>query len=113
MAEFPDSETIWEVLLDCNDKNAQKTLSRVIKFALCKLKEIEKDVALAGTTETVTKTFVDSVGNDVSQEVERPKATCIRFVMAMVELLGERAPKSWRKFDSFLEIFFSFMVHSS
>lgn len=113
MAEFPDSQTLWEVLFDCNDKNAQKCLSRVIKFALCKLKEIEKDVALSGATERVTIKFFDSDGNLVSQEIEQPKATCIRFVTLMTEQLTERAPKAWRKFDSFLEIFFSFMVHSA
>lgn len=31
----------------------------------------------------------------------------------MVELLEERAPKNWRKFDSFLEIFHDFMVFSA
>jgi len=31
----------------------------------------------------------------------------------MVELLEERAPKNWRKFDFFLEIFHDFMVFSA
>lgn len=33
--------------------------------------------------------------------------------MHMVEQLSERAPKNWRKMDAFLEIFYSFMVHSA
>lgn len=31
----------------------------------------------------------------------------------MVKLLEERAPKNWRKFDAFLEIFQSLMLHSA
>ena len=31
----------------------------------------------------------------------------------MNKLLEERAPKNWRKFDSFLDIFFVFMVNSA
>jgi len=31
----------------------------------------------------------------------------------MVEQLSDRAPKHWRKFDAYLEIFYSFMVNSS
>ena len=30
----------------------------------------------------------------------------------MVEQLSERAPKNWRKFDAFMDIFFGFMVYS-
>jgi len=41
-----------------------------------------------------------------------PKAICIRFVTLMTQLLSERAPKNWRKFDAFLEIFYAFMVFS-
>ena len=31
----------------------------------------------------------------------------------MTELLAERAPKNWRKFDCFLEIFYAFMIYSA
>ena len=30
----------------------------------------------------------------------------------MIEQLSERAPKNWRKFEAYLDIFYSFMVHS-
>jgi len=38
MCEMETSEVLWEVLLECSDKNAQKHLARVIKYALCQLK---------------------------------------------------------------------------
>ncbi len=31
----------------------------------------------------------------------------------MVEMLGERAPKAWSKFEAYLDIFYSFMVSSA
>lgn len=31
----------------------------------------------------------------------------------MIEQLADRAPRHWRKFDAFLDIFYSFMVHSA
>ena len=38
LLENSASSAIWEVLLDCSDKNAQKVLGRVINYALCQLK---------------------------------------------------------------------------
>jgi len=113
MCEFPESEVLWEVLFDCNDKSTQKDLARIVKFALTQLKEIEKDLALAGETDSVITTFTDADGVEQTATEERPKAVCLRFMAHMVEQLSDRAPKNWRKFDAFLEIFFSFMVHST
>ena len=113
MCEMETSEVLWEVLLECSDKNAQKHLARVIKYALCQLKMEEKDSALSHEMETVTETFTDTDGNVQETQVQRPKAICIRFVTLMTQLLENRAPKNWRKFDSFLEIFLDFMVLSA
>lgn len=63
--------------------------------------------------ETVTNSFTDSEGNARSSQESRPKAICIRFITMMTELLAERAPNNWRKFEAFLEIFYSFMVYSA
>lgn len=62
MCDMSSSEVFWEVLLDCADKNAQKHLSRAIKYALCQLKMEESEIALASEIETVTRTFTDSDG---------------------------------------------------
>ena len=35
MCDTDNSEVLWEVLLECPDKNAQKHLARVIMYALC------------------------------------------------------------------------------
>ena len=62
MCDFPASEVLWEVFFDCGDKSTQKDLARIIKFALCQLKEVEKDVALSKATEEITTTFTDDQG---------------------------------------------------
>ena len=113
MCDMSNSEVLWEVLLECSDKNAQKQLSRVIKYALCQLKMEERESALASELETITRTFTDSDGVSQESSEQVPKAICIRFVTLMTELLTERAPKNWRKFEAFLEIFYAFMVFST
>lgn len=113
MCEFPESEVLWEVLFECGDKSTQKDLARIIKFALCQLKEVERDLAISNETESVTSTFIDDDGVEQTSTVSRPKAVCLRFINHMNEQLSERAPKNWRKFDAFLEIYLSFMVNSS
>lgn len=113
LCEFPASEVLWEILFECGDKATQGDLAKVIKFALCQLKVVERDLALSGETESVTSTFVDDDGVEQQASEERPKAVCLRFMTHMVEQLAERAPKHWRKFDAFLDIFYSFMAHSA
>ena len=73
----------------------------------------ERESALAQEKITVTQTFTDSDGVEQTSQDQMPKAVCVRFVMLMTSLLAERAPKNWRKFDSFLEIFYAFMVFSA
>ena len=76
-------------------------------------KEIEKEDAIAQTQVTVTRTFKDDQGVEQTVQEQKPKAICVRFLMHMVEQLAERAPKNWRKFDAFMDIFFGFMVNSA
>lgn len=68
MCEFPASEVLWEVLFECGDKATQKDLARIIKFALCQLKEVEKDIALAGAVETVSTDVTDDDGVTQTRE---------------------------------------------
>ena len=61
----------------------------------------------------MTTTFIDTDNNEQAITEQRPKPVCIRFVCLMTELLADRAPKNWRRFDAFLEIFHDFMVYSA
>ena len=77
------------------------------------MKMDEREVAMANEVITVSRTFTDSDGVEQTSQDQVPKAICIRFVTLMTGLLSERAPKNWRKFDAFLEIFHAFMVYSA
>ena len=73
----------------------------------------ERESAFAQEVISVTKSFTDSDGVEHSTQEQLPKAICVRFVNLMTSLLVERAPKNWRKFEAFLEIFYAFMVYSA
>ena len=62
--------------------------------------------------ETVVVTFTDS--DDEVQKVKktRPTSLALQFYDLMMENLPERAAKSWKNFEYFLELFFAFAVFS-
>jgi len=84
LLENSASTVIWEVLLECNDKHAQKVLGRVINYALCQLKLEEKEIALSNETEIIERQFTDSDGVTHTESVKRSKSICIRFVHQMI-----------------------------
>lgn len=73
----------------------------------------EKSSAIAQETVTVEREVTALDGTTQMVAEEQPKAICVRFIHQMVEMLQERAPKAWRKFDAYLDVFFSFMVNSA
>ena len=52
MCEFPASEPLWEVLFECTAKNTRDQLARILKFAVCQLKEYERDAAMSQAMES-------------------------------------------------------------
>ena len=50
-------EMMHSILIEGKDKLAQRHISRVIKYAMCKVKMLEKDDILNATTETVKETI--------------------------------------------------------
>jgi len=63
--------------------------------------------------DTHTEKVTQDDGTEADSETKVPKAVCVRFMFNMVKLLEERAPKNWRKFDSFIDIFQALMVNSA
>ena len=51
-----------EILFDCPDKISRKYLIRIIRYLVCRLKEIEKESILANLVDTVTETCNDIYG---------------------------------------------------
>jgi len=70
-------------------------------------------MALAREMENVSRMAEIGEGEERELIESLPKAICVRFILKMTELLEARAPKNWRKFDAFLEIFHDFMVFSA
>ena len=52
-----DAEPVLEILFDCSDTTAGRSLIKVIRYLVCRLKEIEKDLVLSGVTDTITVTY--------------------------------------------------------
>ena len=64
LIEENNAEIIMEILLDGKDKTAQKHVSRVIKYLLCRMKIIEKDEIKSNSKEEYKHTFTDTDGNE-------------------------------------------------
>ena len=47
LLEEDDAEPVQEILFDCDDNSARRNLIKVIRFLVCRLKEIEKDMVLS------------------------------------------------------------------
>ena len=52
-----DAETVMEILFECADRLARKNLIRIIRYLICRLKDIEKDKIIANEFDIVTETF--------------------------------------------------------
>ena len=57
-----DAEAVMEILFDCPDKPARRHLTRVIRYLVCRLKEVEKELILANECDITTETVVDVCG---------------------------------------------------
>jgi hypothetical protein len=98
---------ILDILIEGTDKLAQRHISRVIKYAICRVKMLERDDILNATMEP-HKEVIDGTEYDV----DRPKSVALRFLDMILSQLKLRAPKSYWKFDYFLELISTFGLHS-
>ena len=96
-----------EILIEGKDKFAQKHISRVIKYAMCRVKMLERDDILNSTMETVKETIE---GKEF--DVDRPKSIALRFLDMCLSQLKLRAPKAFMFFDHFLELISTFAFYS-
>ena len=112
LIEEDDAETILEILLEGRDSLAQKHVGRVMKYMLCKLKMLEKEDIEEGTKESYMQTYTDDDGKETEVEEERYKALSLQILQLLIDCLDERAPKAWKTFDQFNELFFAFGVFS-
>jgi len=93
-----------EILLECSDSTARLYVGNLIKFILATLKRVEKDRLY--NTEKVETT--NEKGETVL--IEQYSALSSRFMMKCLNLLNTQVAKNWSRFDSFLEILYTFAV---
>lgn len=105
-----DAEPIMEILFECTKYNARKSLIKIIRFLVCRLKEIEKDLVLAGLTDTITETFTDIYGEQGTKQKHEPRALCLKFMANVKAYMTTRAARAWKIIDTYMELIFSFGV---
>jgi len=67
MLDDDDAEPIMEILFDCPDKIARRNLIRIVRYLLCRLKEIEKEKILANEFDVLTESFTNYAGETCSR----------------------------------------------
>ena len=102
-----------EILFDCNDRTTQRSISRVVRYMLCQLKEVEREMIENEEMETIEYEEENEKGEMEKVTDQRPKAVSLQFLKLLLNNLHKRAARAWRKFECYLEIFFSFAVHSA
>lgn len=109
-----NAKVVMECLLDCDDACTRINVGHLIKYLLCRLKEIERDQLLSGEKETIKETVFDKVADkEVALELERPVSVAARFINHMVSLFNNWVAKQWKRFDCYNDILLSFGIHSS
>lgn len=107
-----NSECILEILFDCTDKVAQANVSRLIRYLLCRLKVLEKEDLLNGTTESITEKVIED-GKEVVKELSLPKAVSAKFINVLLFHLQGRGAKSWARFEYYLDVIKTFGLNSA
>ena len=58
-----DCEAVMEILFSCPDMHARRNLIRIIRYLVCRLKVIEKDLIIANEFTEFEETFIDVYGD--------------------------------------------------
>lgn len=108
-----DAESVMEILFDCPDKIARKNLVRIIRYLICRLKEIEKDKILANEFDVITESYTTYTGETSQRQLREPRALVLKFMAMLQSLMPTRAARSWKIIETFMEVLFSFGVQSA
>lgn len=104
---------VQEILFECTDKTARRNLMRIIRYLVCRLKEIEKNEIINDLTDKTTETCVNCYGEQVTREVYEPRALVAKFMKLFQGMMFNRATKSWKQIDSYMELLLSYGVQSA
>ena len=110
LLEDDDAEVVMEILFDCPDMHARRNLIRIIRYLICRLKEIEKDTIIANEFDEIEETYVNIYESQCTRIREVPKSLVLRFMELLKALMPTRAARSWKVIDTYMELFHSFGV---
>jgi hypothetical protein len=108
-----NAECIMEILFECTDKVSQNNVARLVKYLLCRLKVLEKDDLISGATECFTEVRKGEGNETTEHKIILPKAVSAKFMNVLLYHLKDRAPRSWSRFDNYLDIIKSFGINSA
>jgi hypothetical protein len=92
-----DPEEFGEIMLEATDNTSRMYVAQLMKFLLCQVKIVEKDLIMNNTM----------IGE--GEEQKKASVAC-RFIDFMAENLNQRVARSWARMEEFLEIFYAFGV---
>ena len=108
-----EGETVMEILFECPDKLARNHLIRIIRYLVCRLKEIEKDKIMANEFDTITETYVNIYGETGTRQIKEPRSLSLKFLGLLKGEMHSRAAKSWKQIETYMDLLFSFGVQSA
>jgi len=87
-----------EIMLECTDMTARQQVSGLVKHIVQTLKE--RDGKKLFDLEVITM--------EDGTKIEQPASICSQFIMKCLSLLNTQVAKNWSRFDSFLDILYTF-----
>lgn len=97
-------EMMLELLIESVDNIARGNAAYALKFALCRLKMLERNELNANERETVKL--------DDGTTIDRPVALSARFIELLVGLLNTRVARQYTRFEQCLDVIASFALYS-
>ena len=89
---------LMEIILECTDMTARQQVAGLVRHIVQTLKE--RDGPKLFEQEIITQ--------EDGTKIEQPASICAQFIMKSLSLLNTQVAKNWSRFDSFLEILYTF-----
>jgi hypothetical protein len=105
-----DAEVVMEILFECPDMHARRNLIRIIRYLVCRLKEIEKDVIIANETDEIEETYVNIYGEQGTRIRYEPKSLVLMFMALLKAYMPTRAARGWKFIDTYMDLLYAFGV---
>jgi hypothetical protein len=93
-----DPEEFGEIMLEATDNTSRMYVAQLIKFLLCQVKMIEKDLIMN-----------DALTGE--HEEQKKASVACRFIDFMVGELNQRVARSWARMEEYLEVLYAFGVY--